>query len=353
MRTWPRAAATRSSRILKPRPYNLRTTRSRNPRRTTKKPLIGSVRPLQMTLLSALAARLMRTRSAASAPVLPPSMYRLATTMSAASRFAASSSFGTSVSSCCRAASITARYGGELASIPSMHAEARPRLPIRWMQRTRGSRCARSRNRSSLPSKASSTTTMVSQSSPASACSSACSSAGMFARSRNAGTTTESSGTHQPPFATPEEEDRGDDPCSPRHDRDNGADVERERRIFQAQPVLAPVQRNGAQRIVRRHQLVALLAASLQRRGTPTTRPGVGHQQNRWTRHLRIDLHEIGPFADDSRPALGIRGDGHWIRLVLENHLFSGIERRFAHGAQTLVALSMNPVGADEFQAAQ
>src|SRR3989442_4252139 len=142
------------------------------------------------------------------------------------------------------------------------------------MQRTRGSRCARSRTKSSVPSKASSTTTMVSQSSPASACSSARSSAGLFSRSRNAGTTTESSGTRQPPFATPEE-DRGGDPCSPRHDRDDGAEVERERRIFQAQPVLAPVQRNGAQRIVRRHQLVALLAAS-----------------------LRIDLHEIGSLAD-------------------------------------------------------
>ena len=194
MRTWPRAAATRSSRILKPRPYNLRTTRSRNPRRTTKKPLIGSVRPLQMTLLSALAARLARTRSAASAPVLPPSMYRLATTMSALSRFAASSSFGTSVSSCCRSASITARYGAELASIPSMHAEASPRLPMRWMQRTRRSCWARSRTRSSEPSKASSTTMIVSQSSPSSAWSSARSSAGMLSRSRNAGTTTESSG---------------------------------------------------------------------------------------------------------------------------------------------------------------
>src|SRR5207245_1252842 len=87
--------ATRSSRILKPRPYNLRTTRSRNARRTTKKPLIGSVRPLQMTLLSALAARLMRTRSAASAPVLPPPMYRLATTMAAASRSPPSRNAGT------------------------------------------------------------------------------------------------------------------------------------------------------------------------------------------------------------------------------------------------------------------
>src|SRR6267378_3376215 len=203
IRTWPRAAATRSSRILKPRPYNLRTTRSRNPRRTTKKPLIGSVRPLQMTLLSALAARLTRTRSAASAPVLPPCMYRLATTMSAASRFAASSSFGTSVSSCCRSASITARYGAELASIPSMHAEARPRLPMRWRQRTRRSCWARSRTRSSEPSKASSTTMIVSQSSPVSACSSACSSAGMLSRSRNAGTTTDSSGICRPGVDVP------------------------------------------------------------------------------------------------------------------------------------------------------
>src|SRR5712664_1013897 len=270
-----------------------------------KNPLIGSVRPLHRIALNALARRLSRTLSGASSPVLPPVIYRLATATSASSRRAFARSWGTNVSSCCRSASITARYGAELASIPSMHAEARPRLPIRWTQRTRGSRCARSRTRSSLPSKASSTTTMVSQSSPASACSSACSSAGMFARSRNAGTTTESSGTRQPPLATPEE-DRGDDPCSPHHDRDNGADVERERRIFQAQPVLAPAQRNGAQRIVRRHQLVALLAASLQRRGTPAARPGVGHEQDRRTRHLRIDLHEIGPFADDSGDALRV-----------------------------------------------
>ena len=41
------------------------------------------------------------------------------------------------------------------------------------------------------------------------------------------------------------------------------------------------------------------------------------------------------------------------MRLALENHLFSGIERRFAHGAQNLVPLPMDVVGADEFQPAQ
>jgi len=33
----------------------------------------------------------------------------------------------------------------------------------------------------------------------------------------------------------------------------------------------------------------------------PAGSPGVGHQQNRWTRQFRIDLHEIGPLAHDSR----------------------------------------------------
>src|SRR6267143_4306481 len=294
MRTSPRAAATRSSRILKPRPYNLRTTRSRNPRRTTKKPLIGSVRPLQMTLLSALAARLTRTRSAASAPVLPPCMYRLATTMSAASRFAASSSFGTSVSSCCRSASITATYGAELASIPSMHAEARPRLPMRWRQRTRRSCWARSRTRSSEPSKASSTTMIVSQSSPSSAWSSARSSAGMLSRSRNAGTTTLSSGMRatSPP---PEQ----------------------------------------------------------QRAGEPRRGPGIGHQQHGRHRDIGLDLHEIRSIPDHHRATLARCGNRRRPGFALENDLLQRIERRLSKRTQDRRTARLYLVRPDELHAPQ
>ena len=74
---------------------------------------------------------------------------------------------GRRVSSCCRSPSITAMNGAEEASAPSITAEARPRRPMRRMQRTRGSRLAMRRASAAVPSGLSSSTNTTSQAMPA------------------------------------------------------------------------------------------------------------------------------------------------------------------------------------------
>ena len=73
---------------------------------------------------------------------------------------------GSFVSSCCRSPSITATYCAEDESAPSITAEARPRRPMRRMQRTRGSVWAMRRTSAAVPSGLLSSTYTTSQAMP-------------------------------------------------------------------------------------------------------------------------------------------------------------------------------------------
>src|SRR6185312_14843 len=101
---------------------------------------------------------------------------------------------GSSFSSCWRSASVTATNGAALASTPSMHAVERPRRPMRWTQRMRGSTRAIWRIRSGVPSRESSSTKTISQPPSGSTRSISSISGRILSRSFNVGTTMESSG---------------------------------------------------------------------------------------------------------------------------------------------------------------
>ena len=84
---------------------------------------------------------------------------------------------------------MTATMGAEEASIPSMHADENPRLPMRWMQRSRLSRCASSRTVAAVPSGESSSTKIISQSTPGRAAATRFLSSATFPASLKVGTT--------------------------------------------------------------------------------------------------------------------------------------------------------------------
>ena len=99
------------------------------------------------------------------------------------------------VSSCCRSASITAIAAAEEASMPSMHAPASPRRPMRRRQRTRASVRAISRTADAVPSGLLSSTKMISHRLPARASATRVTTSATFSASLKVGTTIESSGT--------------------------------------------------------------------------------------------------------------------------------------------------------------
>ena len=105
-----------------------------------------------------------------------------------------SSMRGRIVSSCCRSASMTARNGASVASMPSMQADERPRRPIRRITRTRGMVLCRPSRSSAVPSCELSSTNTTSQAIPASASPSPASSGAMLSRSFRVGTITASCG---------------------------------------------------------------------------------------------------------------------------------------------------------------
>src|SRR5262245_32385481 len=99
----------------------------------------------------------------------------------------------------------------------------------------------------------------------------------MFSPSAYAGMTTVSSGMvlggRRLRRLAPQEDERGDDPRRPGDRRGDRGGEQAARRVLQAQSVVAAVERYRAERVVRRHELVA--AAGLERYGSPAWRPGV------------------------------------------------------------------------------
>ena len=98
-----------SRRILKPWPESRRRAPSRTSRRSMKKPLIGSaISALQISRDRRVAKALIFARPESHPPIPPPTIYRLPTTRSTGSSFSIASICGSSFSSCCMSASITA-----------------------------------------------------------------------------------------------------------------------------------------------------------------------------------------------------------------------------------------------------
>ena len=159
-----------------------------------KKPLMRSLKSACSALFAMPIARPLSAARPTErpAPADPPATWRLPTTRSAPSRIRASI-FGRMVSSCCRSASITATTGAEEASMPSMQAPARPRRLTRRRQRTRESSRAISLARRAVPSGELSSTTIISQATPASAASTRPISSRKLALSLNVGITRVSS----------------------------------------------------------------------------------------------------------------------------------------------------------------
>jgi hypothetical protein len=78
--------------------------------------------------------------------------------------------------------------------MPSMQADDSPRRPTRWIQRTRRSCCAISRSARAVPSGESSSTKIISQSTPSSAMATRLRSSTTLSVSLKVGTMTESCG---------------------------------------------------------------------------------------------------------------------------------------------------------------
>ena len=159
-----------------------------------KKPLIGSasVSPSRRWLRR-VATALIDWREDSQSPTAPPSTKREPTTISMGSSRSTPSMPGNSASSCCRSASMTARNGAPLASMPSTQALDRPRRPTRRRQRTRGNRRESAWSRSAVPSGESSSTKMTSKATPCSTRSSRLSSSSTLSISLKVGITTASS----------------------------------------------------------------------------------------------------------------------------------------------------------------
>ena len=165
-------------------------------------------------------------------------------------------------------------------------------------------------HQSSVPSKASSTTTIASQSRPASACSSASSSGRnvlALAEGRNHDGELRQRAL---PAAMPARRPRAT-PTQAAGRRSRQPRRNARRRVFEAQPMPAPVERHGAQGIVGRHDLVAAMRPGVERHRAPRRRPGIGHEQHRRPLELRVDFHEIAPFAQDSGTAGRFARDRH------------------------------------------
>nr|CAD6405312.1 hypothetical protein REQ54_00006 [Rhizobium sp. Q54] len=154
-----------------------------------------------------LAPRRVRERPSVA---LPAWQKRLAITRSSPARIRRSIS-GSSDTSCCMSPSMMAMTGADEESIPSIEAPARPRLPIRRMQRTRPSHRAMSRTTFVVPSELSSSTNMTSQAMPANDATSASTTSSTLGASLNVGTMTENSG----------------DRCSNSHDSRTGCSAKR------------------------------------------------------------------------------------------------------------------------------